>query len=288
MNSYPAGDEPAPFPGPKDVSLIAIDIDGTILDSNSELPLRVAAVIQKTIEAGYTVLPATGRQLNAIPKEVLAIPSFRYVIAANGAKVYDLARDKVLLSDCFDKATALSILRDSMAVDALVGLYMDGVGYTQKDRLETFKSVLYPPFVEYFRRTRIPVDDLPALVAESCSDIEKFTLHFDDAALRLATKASFEKRGDISVTSSAETNLELGTPTASKGAALERLAEHLGIPRQRVMAIGDNMNDAAMLRAAGHAVAMGNAPDEVKALAGTVAPSNDEDGVAVILERLMA
>lgn len=288
MNSHTAPGEKAPFPRPGDISLIAIDIDGTILNSKSKLPARVADAIGKAAAAGYTVLPATGRQLNGIPREVLAIPGFRYVIASNGAKVYDLERDEVLLSDCFTKEAAGAVLRDCLAIDALVGVYMEGVGYSQKRSLAPFEGILTSQFLEYYKNTRIEVEDLPGLLAASTGDIEKFSLHFADLDLRLATKAAFEQRKDLSVTSSARTNLEFGTPTVSKGAALSKLAGRLGIPKERVMAVGNNMNDAAMLLAAGHAVAMGNASDEVKALAHTVAPTNNEDGVAVILERLMA
>lgn len=273
---------------PKTISLIALDIDGTILDSHSRLPTRVAAAIGQAAASGRTLLPATGRQLNAIPKEVLALDAFRYVIAANGAKLYDLTTEEVLLSDCFTKATALSVLEDALTVDALVGVYTNGLGYSQKRDIEFLRGSLSPQFFEYYNNTRLQIEDLPAFVAESTGDIEKFTLHFADMALREETREAFSRRKDIAVTSSAPTNLEFNTPTASKGNALLKLAERLSIPREGVLAMGDSLNDAAMLQAAGYAVAMGNAPDEIKALAHTIAPTNDEDGVAVILESLTA
>lgn len=278
---------PTGYELPRGISLIALDIDGTILDSRSHLPPRVAAAIKRAAEAGYTLLPATGRQLNAIPKEVLALKAFRYVIAANGAKLYDLETEDILVNDCFPKETALSILEDVLKVDALVGVYTNGAGYSQKRDIEFLRGSLSSQFFEYYNNTRIQIDDLSAFVAKSTEDIEKFTLHFADMTLRGEMHEAFSRRGDLAVTSSAPTNLEFNTPTASKGNALLTLAERLSIPREGVLAMGDSLNDAAMLQAAGHAVAMGNAPEEIKALAATIAPTNDEDGVAVILESLI-
>lgn len=274
-------------PLPREIRLIALDIDGTILDSQTRLPPRVAAAIERAAEAGYTLLPATGRQLDGIPKEVLALRGFRYVIASNGAKLYDLEADSVLLSDCFAKDDALAILGDALQVEALASVYMGGSGYAQKRSYAFLEGILSEKFLEYYRNTRIEVDDLPALVAESSDDIEKISLHFADSALRQATGLAFAKRRDLAVTSSARSNLEFNTPTASKGAALLHLAGHLGIERGGVMAVGNGLNDVAMLEKAGHAVAMGNSPDEVKAVADQIAPTNNEDGVAVLLETLI-
>ena len=84
----------------------------------------------------------------------------------------------------------------------------------------------------------------------------------------------------------APTDVEVGSPLADKGQALTALANKLGISRRQILAIGDNDNDLGMLRAAGTAVAMGNATESVKAMADFTAPSNNEDGVASVLEAL--
>ena len=87
------------------------------------------------------------------------------------------------------------------------------------------------------------------------------------------------------VTSSARHNIELNAPAANKGAALRALAEALEIPRERVMAVGDGLNDRTLLEAAGLAVAMGNAHPAIKAIADYVTDDCDHDGAAKAIER---
>ncbi len=267
--------------------LIALDIDGTILTSDRRLEDRVLAAIGRALAAGIQVLPATGRQLDALPREMLAIPGLRYAITSNGAKVYDLAQDTVLYSDCFEKADALDVLRAAEEYQALTGVYIDGRGYSQQQDLSFLRSALPGSFFEYFRQTRTFVPNLASFVRAAEGAVEKFTLHFASQPERRRARADFERRGDVELTSSVFSNLELNTPTANKGAALMHLAALLGIPRAEVMAMGDSSNDATMLRMAGQAVVMANAPDEIKALADILAPSCDEAGVAAIIEGIL-
>jgi Cof subfamily protein (haloacid dehalogenase superfamily) len=91
----------------------------------------------------------------------------------------------------------------------------------------------------------------------------------------------------IAVSSSVPRNVEINREDATKGRALLALAKHLGLRREQVMAFGDGLNDIAMIENAGVGVAMGNAVDEVRRVADKITATNDEDGVAAVIETLL-
>ena len=105
--------------------------------------------------------------------------------------------------------------------------------------------------------------------------------------LRDHLNSLIRQRWDVNTVLTSPTDVEIGSPVADKGRALEWLSERLGIIKDQILAIGDNFNDLEMFRASGTAAAMGNAPQDVKYQAAFAAPSNEEDGVAAVLEQLI-
>lgn len=270
-----------------DIKMIGLDLDGTTLNSNGEVTPAVKEAVQKALNAGIIVLPATGRQLTGIPQQIMGLPGLRYAVTANGASVVDLETRQVIYSDCFPTPQALEILQLLQSHEGLAGLYIDGTGYAQTDHLEQYIGSLSPGLAEYFRTSRVAVDDLREFLLAKQRPVEKLTILFKEAAERQRALTALEQRGDCCVTSSLEMNLEINTFTANKGAGLLALAKHLGISRAQVMAIGDSSNDYAMLQAVGYAVAMGNAPPNIKAVANSATASNDEDGVAKAIAAIL-
>ena len=139
-----------------------------------------------------------------------------------------------------------------------------------------------------------PVPELKSHLRETAEDggVQKIMLfsRCDERQSRVldAVRGEVESRfPGIRVTASTWNNLELNSSGAHKGNALRRLAEHLGLSLANCISFGDGLNDLTMVESAGVGVAMANAAPEVKAAATRVAPSNDEDGVAVVLEKLL-
>ena len=166
--------------------------------------------------------------------------------------------------------------------------YMDGRGWmseTMLDRIELYAS--NPNLVGYLRSVRTPVTDLKAFLIERGSSIQKIHVFCRDQETQrdILRHLPF---AHVKVSSSAERNVEINDEAADKGIALIALADHLGIGRDQVMAFGDGLNDIPMIRAAGIGVVMGNASDEVKAAADMIAADNDRDGVAEVIEALIA
>jgi hypothetical protein len=117
--------------------------------------------------------------------------------------------------------------------------------------------------------------------------IEKFLVTFNDSRIRKKAFEMAESIGDISICYGTDFNMEISSPTATKGNSLLAFAKKLGVRQEQIMACGDNGNDRTMLEVAGWAVAMANAEPEIKALADYVTLSNDEDGVAYAIEKFV-
>ena len=141
--------------------------------------------------------------------------------------------------------------------------------------------------VEYILKTRKPMDDFYRFMLDNSSKIENINVNFSDDALseKPAMKIKLEELPDVTITSSFDHNLEIGGMTTSKADALTQMGRLLGIDKSEMMAAGDSPNDMAMLKAAGVAVAVGNAKPEVKEIADYIAPDNDKDGVADAVEK---
>lgn len=265
------------------IRLIATDLDGTLLDEQNEVSAATAEAVRLAAEAGVLVVPTTGRQLAAVPRDVLSLPGVTYAVTSNGAKVYNVLTNKTLISNCIDRKTAIKLLEQIEQFDYFVGAYIDGQGYMQKGALKRFKNKIDDVWYRYFANTRNEIDDFAAFVAQQTSGVEKFTLNFSDAEERMRAKVFFEANDSILTTASSNRNIELNAKTAHKGNAVMALAGLLGIEKAQVMAMGDSHNDVEMMQAVGYPVAMGNAEDEVKALAAHVTLPNWEDGAAVAI-----
>lgn len=270
-----------------EIKLIGLDLDGTTLDQNKSIRPRVKRAIQKAIEKGIIVMPATGRQLSGIPAEFLEIPGVKYALTANGAMVYDLENQTELYTDYFTPKTALSLVEYLGDKEIMVTLYQDGKGYTPELNFDGFEEIIAPNLIEYMKSTRVEVDDLAKMIEQDGKKLEKFSILFKDEDLRVKTWQELEQRGDNCTTSSVPMNLEINTATANKGIALLELGKKLGIAREEIMAVGDGGNDAEMLKAVGFGVAMGNATEELKQIADFVTDTCEQDGVAVAIEKIL-
>lgn len=136
-------------------------------------------------------------------------------------------------------------------------------------------------------QTRQPVENLMAEIRKMGILVDKINYFFSDSQERLRAKAALDARGDVIVTSSFSNNLEINGLGATKGEAIARLADYLGLAHGQTMGFGDGDNDMTMMTMSGIGVAMGNAVDSLKEKADYVTVSNDEDGVAAALEHFL-
>ena len=282
-----------------DIRIIALDLDGTLLDSQKRLSEVNRAALERTAAKGIHVVPTTGRFFGMMPPAVRDLPFVRYAITINGAQVYDRATDTAIVRDEIPLETALGIMETLDRYDVIYDCYRQNWGWMtaalQEKAADYATNEHYLKMVREFRK---PVPELKAHLRATAAegDVQKVMLFarsevegqrsesLDTLAKIRAEMAA--RYPDIKVTSSTWNNIELNIKTAHKGNALKRFAEHLGLTLENCMAFGDGMNDFTMVEAAGVGVAMENAEPEVKRVAKIVTKSNDEDGVAAVLELL--
>ena len=268
------------------IRLLALDLDGTALNDEKRISPRTAAALTEALARGVVVIPATGRTVSGIAPDFLALPGVRYALVSNGARVEDLAAGVSIVRQYLPTALALRAYDRLACYDCTIDLFQDGKGYTTTRNLAAFDHLVPPNLLPYLRASRTPVEDLRGLIAAQPDGVEKLTLFFRHEDERLRAWAEMEALG-LAPVSSLPHNMELNAPGVDKGTGLLALAAALGIPPEATMACGDGGNDTAMLRAAGVGVAMANAFDEVKAVADYITASNNEDGVALAVEKFI-
>lgn len=271
----------------QDIRLIALDMDGTVLDDAKRISPRTMQTLQAVIDRGVLVVPATGRPADGVPPQFMTLRGVRYVLASNGASVVDLTTGKQLVHLPFARDMALAAYDILARYDSLLSVFAGGTAWAL-DRGEDVADYAPPNLWEYLRTSRRAVKGLRAQLAQNPDDIEKFSILYKDINTRDAARDAVLKRfPDIEVSDSLGGNLELNAPGVDKGRGLLALAAALGLAPAQVMACGDGGNDLGMVRAAGLGVAMANAQDEVKAAANFITLSNNEDGVAAAVERFV-
>ena len=266
--------------------LILADLDGTLLDEEKHLTPRSRAALEHAAGAGAHVVVATGRFFGGVPEFLKELPFLRYFILMNGAKVYDRQTDTVLSRAEIPLDTALAVCRLLEGLDCTIDCYQNDRGIMPRNYLEHLEHYIPDPVVRMIiAPNRVPVDDLPAAMAQGGDTVQKMQTFFPDLSLRpQVSKLLSEQFPQLIQSISLPNNLELNAPGATKGDALEALCRHLGLDVQDAAAFGDGTNDLTMLQKAGIGVAMANADPDVLPCADLVAPSNREDGVAQILE----
>ena len=271
-----------------DIRIVALDLDGTLLDSVKNLSAANRDALAAAAEKGIHIVPTTGRFFGGMPECVRALPFVRYAITVNGAQVYDRETDTAIVREELPLDTALDIMRYLDGFDVIYDCYQDNWGRmtaSMQERAADYASDEH--YLKMIRELRKPYPDLKEYLRENGRDVQKVMLFARNVEVReQVAKGVKERFPGLAVTASTWNNLELNSANAHKGLALKRFAEHLGLGIENCMAFGDGANDVSMIRMAGVGVAMSNACPEVLAAADLVTLSNDEDGVAAVLRTI--
>ena len=271
-----------------DLRLIAFDLDGTLLRSDKSISPRTMHALHAAQERGVLLVPATGRLYRSLPEALLDEQLSRYFILVNGAQVYDAQEDKTLLTEELPPELALPMLQFLKMRNVVRGVYIDGLGHMSREDYAAIHNVARTFATEtLLRRSYCPTDDLEQFTA-SAHSVQKIIAFFHDPSEKqpVLREIAADFPG-YAVSSSLGNNIEINAKYATKGNALRFLCRRLGIAPAQCMAFGDGTNDYSMLRAAGLGVAMANASEEVQSCADEVTQTNDEDGVAQMIERVL-
>lgn len=272
----------------KQIKMIGIDMDGTLLTTDKRLTEHTKAVLCRAIRQGVEIVAATGRPHTGLPKEYREIPGLHYAITANGARVVDLRNGEVVYEALVPQKKAEEVLQLFAEYDMIAELYKDGQSYLNREMLERLPEFQKNPhMVEYIKNTRIPVENIRDLLTQYPDGFEKVQALFRTAGDRDDAKRRVTKLGGVRAVSSLDYNVEVSRADANKGNSLMILAEKLGLVPEEVMGFGDNDNDLEMIQKAGLGVAMGNAIPEVKEAADYITDTNDREGVAKAIEKFV-
>lgn len=271
----------------KKIKLIALDLDGTTLTRDG-LTRRTRETLELAIERGIDVVIATGRVFTALPERIHDIRGLRHIISSNGAHISDAVTGEFIYSD-YAEARAIEAVHGILSVSPHpVEVFTEGRAYIDRkvydDLAENGSTYMSP---KYVLRTRTPVSGIYDFLAEHKEKIENINIHFEFSQQKSAMLEKLQAVSGITVTSSFVHNLEIGGENTSKARALEEICRLYGVAMENVMAFGDSPNDSRMLEAAGIGIAMGNATEDVKAVADLITLSCDEEGVAYAVRRLL-
>ena len=262
--------------------LAAIDLDGTLLRSDGTVSARSREAIAAARAAGIEVVVATARSPRTRAGSPREAGIGGLAICANGATVYDLDADRLVAHTPLPAATAHRLVR------ALRGRY-PGIVFGWEHELRFGSEPAYEAQRNPTggRGRRAP--SRRATRSSGPLPMTKLLARLPSADLEELLAVATELAGaDASTTLAGDSFVELAAPGVAKDAALARLAADRGVAAAEVIAFGDHLTDVAMVAWAGHGVAVANAHPAVLAVADEVTASNDDDGVAIVLERIVA
>jgi len=263
------------------VRLLAVDLDDTLLRSDLTISYRTKNAIKKAEDAGVKVVLASGRVPAAMESFAKTLGMHRrlgYLICNNGTIIQETLAGNIAHEIRMEPSAALAAFDLLDAEDFAVQIYEGDVMYVSR----------HNEYTEYDKKLtglrQVVVENFRAMVGGGC---HKLLVPGDPVLLvPLQNLLRSYLENTVTLFTSKPYFLEILPARTDKGTALAKVAELLGIKREEVLAVGDSMNDEAMIRWAGTGVAMVNGHDEIKAMADFVTErTNDDDGVAEVIEK---
>jgi HAD superfamily hydrolase (TIGR01484 family) len=238
--------------------LLALDLDGTLLNEEREVSARNREAIQKAVAAGIVVCVSTGRGMKSALEHVAELDLRGPFVTANGSEVWR-TRDELLSREILSHATVARLLQVAEQTGVWFWAYtVDGL---------------------------LKKEDFDGDVTRT--QWLKMGFYDEDAVRLGAARTAIADWPELEISNSHLQNIEINPRGVTKATGLQQICDALGISFAQVIACGDSLNDVAMIQAAGLGVAMGNAQPAVKAVADWETLSNDEDGVALVIEKFI-
>jgi 5-amino-6-(5-phospho-D-ribitylamino)uracil phosphatase len=240
---------------PPQIKLIALDMDGTLLNSKGEIPEENRAAVREAKERGIEVILSTGRSRLTAGDHADSLELNSYLITVNGSEIFGPDGESI----------------SRAPVDSRVMEWMWNLS-------QSHKTNFWATSCEQVWNNEMP---------ENIHEHEwlKFGFDISDDNIRELIHKELQSKGDLEITNSSLTNIEVNALGINKAIGIQKVTELLGISMENVMAMGDSLNDIAMIEESGWGVAMGNAQDIVKETADAVTGTNDEAGVAQAIRK---
>lgn len=271
------------------VRAIFVDMDGTLLGrSQVGVSVRNMTALQAALDKGIHVIPCTGRVYNMLPPQLLTQKGLRYFVTSHGARVYDRNRNVSIYEDLIPADQASQILA------LLEGKYLyneiaaNGTIYLEKAVADNPNMSVVPEHhIWYVRDNCFTAVEKPSqYFLEQGIAVEKMNIYGIPQGLQQPVFDAVTATGFIRHTrGAASANLEFSSRTLNKMNATDAVLDALGIGYEECLAIGDSSTDLEIIKKSGIGVAMGNAPEDIKAAADHITGINTEDGFAQAIEK---
>lgn len=263
--------------------LIVLDLDGTLTNAKKEITLRTKQVLLRIQQKGMKIVLASGRPTYGIIPlaEELELSKYGgFILSYNGGKIIDYKTKKVLFEMILPSDVIPHLYRASKEYGTAILSYKDKSILTEhpEDKYVLIEANL----------NKMNIERVDSFTHALNFPVTKCLMVGESGKIAKAEKQLQEKLGNImSVYRSEPFFLELVPQSIDKAKSLEYLLNYLKISRDEIIACGDGYNDVSMIRFAGLGVAMANACDDVKSCADYITYSNEEDGIAHVVEKFV-
>lgn len=271
-----------------DIKLIALDLDGTTLNSHGYVSPLTKETLERAIDHGIHVVIASGRARSALPADVLAIRGLNYAITSNGSSIFALPDFTRIYANDMRPETVDAVLAIAASSGYTYEAFIAGKAYTAQAYYDCAAAFGVPDRMNnYVRNSRTPVVSIPDFIRVHHHEIEGIDMIVPDPDRKAAIRRQLAQIPDLYITGSESYYIELAAGSVSKASALQALAGQLQILPENIIAFGDGGNDIELLTYAGHGVAMKNSAAPLLDAADAVTLSNDDDGVARYLQKIL-
>lgn len=268
--------------------MVALDLDGTTFNSAGDISQRTVDAIEAAASKGVQIVVSTGRAYTSLPDHIKNVRGIGYAITSNGAHVNLMESGEAIYNDYLDPdaVAEIAVLKEKTGADLEV--FIKGQAYTDSSYYNGVKEhgCDYRN-ADYVLWSRKPVEDVSAMMLEHRDEIENVNFIFSTLDKLEEARLEVEAIGNATITSSFPNNLEVGGPNTSKKTALMFLMDRLGVSSEELMCCGDAPNDIQMAELAAIGVAVANAWGGLKDHADYITASNDDDGVALAIEKFV-
>ena len=268
----------------KNIKLLALDFDGTVLNSRKEFPKETLEAIIELRRRGIYVVAASGRGIAEMRDYEKELSHFSHGILVSGGLVYDFQQKKPLSQQCLELDAALQVIQFGLEERAMVHILTTYESAVQAEDLKDMSQFQMGIYQDMYNRVSTPVEDIAAFAKEHADNIGKVNLYHRSPESRERTRAKLEDLR-LTVDDAETTSLEFSSLGISKAYGLKWMSEKLGLSISETAAIGDAPNDLEILKTAGLSIAMGNADEEIKSICNTVTLNNDENGVLAAINK---
>ena len=269
----------------KKYKIFFTDLDGTLLDPSGELREDNMEALRRIAKTGCIVVPASGRCLAELPRDIVECKELGYLILSDGAKLYDRATGEQICAS-IPHGAAREIFNIASEYELYLLVHADSSSHAKRSET-TARRLNYLGMISYyyklFSETCNLVDDVPA-TALACDEIEMINLFFKHNSECIECTERIKKIPGLHVTSSANSSIEIVSTLAGKVNAVKCLLDRLGISPDDAIAAGDSHNDVEMLSYVGESLAMSGGNEAARSAAKRVACSNVEGIAKFVLE----